>query len=51
MAKISPDPVNEARAYQQHLLALLGEDDPASVQERTEAAVRSVLKDAGSDLR
>jgi hypothetical protein len=51
MAKISPDPVNEARAYQQHLLALLGEDDPASVQEGTEAAVRSVLKDAGSDLR
>ncbi|HLB76725.1 MAG TPA: DinB family protein [Candidatus Dormibacteraeota bacterium] len=51
MAKISPDPVNEARAYQQHLLALLGEDDPASVQEGTEANVRSVLEDAGSDLR
>jgi hypothetical protein len=30
---------------------LLGDDDPASVQEGTEAAVRSVLKDAGSDLR
>jgi hypothetical protein len=51
MAKISPDPVTEGRAYQQHLLALLGDDDPASVQEGTEAAVRSVLKDAGSDLR
>jgi DinB superfamily len=51
LATISPDPVAAARAYQQLLLTLLGDDDPASVQERTEAAVRSVLKDAGSDLR
>ena len=51
MAKISPDPVTEARAYQELLLGLLGEDEPDAVQERTEAVVRSVLKDAGSDLR
>jgi len=47
----SADALAAGRAYQKQLLALLGEDDPASVQERTEAAVRSVLKDAGSDLR
>jgi hypothetical protein len=47
----SPDPLTEGRAYQQQLLALLGEDDPARVQELTEAAVRSVLADAGPDLR
>ncbi len=51
MAKISPDPVTEARAYQQLLLSLLGDDDPAEVQQSTEAALRSVLGDAGSELR
>jgi len=51
MATISPDPVAAARAYQQLLLALLGNDEPDSVQEGTEASVRAVLKDAGSDLR
>jgi hypothetical protein len=51
MANASPDPVTEAHAYQELLLALLGRDEPDSVQERTESAVRSVLKDAGSDLR
>jgi hypothetical protein len=51
MAKTSPDPVTEGRAYQQQLLTLLGQDDPAEVQELTEAGLRSVLNDAGSDLR
>ncbi|TME51120.1 MAG: hypothetical protein E6I60_10865 [Chloroflexi bacterium] len=51
MAKTSPDPVTEGRAYQRQLLTLLGNDDPATVQQSTEAALRSVLKDAGSDLR
>jgi hypothetical protein len=51
MATISPDPISKAHAYQQLLLALLGRDEPDSVQEGTEAAVRSVLKEAGSDLR
>jgi len=51
MAKTSPDPVAEGRAYQQLLLTLLGEDDPAMVQQLTEAALRSVLRDAGSELR
>ena len=47
----SRDDLAQGRAYQQQLLALLGKDDPASVQAGTEAAVRSVLKDAASDLR
>ena len=51
MARTSPDPLAEGRAYQQQLLALLGEDDPAKVQHLTEAALRSVLKDTGSELR
>lgn len=51
MAKVSPDPVTEARTYQRMLLDLLGADDPAAVQEATPGAITSVLRDAGSDLR
>jgi hypothetical protein len=51
MAKTSPNPVTEARAYQRLLLALLGEDDPAEVQAATPAKLPSVLEDAGADLR
>lgn len=51
MATRSPDPLTEGRAYQLQLLALLGEDDPAEVQRATPAGLRSVLADAGSDLR
>jgi DinB family protein len=51
MAKKSPDPLTEGRAYQQHLLALLAEDDPAEVQEATPGKLRPILEDAGSDLR
>src|SRR6266853_1688919 len=45
------DALAAGRAYQKQLLALLGKDDPADVQEQTETALRSVLKDAASDLR
>ncbi len=51
MATTSPDPVTQGRAYQEHLLSLLAQDDPAEVQEATPAALRSLLGDAGSDLR
>ena len=47
----SADSLAAGRAYQKQLLALLGDDDPARVLEQTEPLVRSVLKDAGSDLR
>ena len=47
----SADALAAGRAYQKQLLALLGKDDPAKVQEDTESALRSVLVDAASDLR
>ena len=45
------DPLTEGRAYQRQLLGLLGDDDPAEVQRETGARLRSVLLDAGPDLR
>jgi DinB superfamily len=47
----SPDPVTEAAAYQQSLLAALGGDDPAIAQASTPAALQSLVAEAGSDLR
>ena len=47
----SPDPVMEAAAYQASLLAALGGDDPAEAQASTPSAIRTLLADAGSDLR
>lgn len=47
----SPDPVSAPRAYQDMLLGLLGDDDPAEVQETTPAELRSLVADAGADLR
>ncbi len=46
----SPDSLAAGRAYQQRLLALLGQDDPAEVAQATASAVQSLLKEAGSDL-
>jgi hypothetical protein len=50
MEQRSPDPVQDPKAYQQHLLSLLGDDDPAEVQAATPAALRRLLDDAGDDL-
>jgi hypothetical protein len=47
----SPDPVAEPNAYQEMLLGLLGDDDPAAVQSGTPPAVRALVADAGNDLR
>jgi hypothetical protein len=47
----TPEALAQGRAYQQQLLSLLGQDDPAKVQELTQASLRSVLKGAASDLR
>jgi len=44
----SPDPISEAAAYQDHLLGLLGDDDPAQVQAATPAAWRSLVAEAGA---
>jgi hypothetical protein len=47
-APSSPDPVSEPRAYQEHLLSFLGEDDPAEVQAATPDLWRSLVTDAGA---
>lgn len=47
----SPDPVAEAAAYQQHLLGLLGRDDPAQVQAATPASLRALIEEAGDRVR
>jgi hypothetical protein len=45
------DPIATPSAYQSMLLALLGGDDPAEAQAETPPRLRSLLADAGSDLR
>ncbi len=47
----SPDPIDDPKAYQTYLLALLGPDDPADVQERTAGTLRTLVDRAGPDLR
>jgi DinB superfamily len=47
----SPDPVAQAAAYQESLLAALGDDDPAEAQAEAPAAIRAMLSGAGPDLR
>jgi hypothetical protein len=47
----SPDPVREAKAYQDMLVSLVGEDDPAEIQAATPAAIRALLAEAGADAR
>jgi hypothetical protein len=48
---ISPDPIVEPQAYQRYLLDLLGDGDPAEVQASTPAALRSLVEEAGEDVR
>ncbi len=47
----SPDPVGDPAGYQRHLLGLLGDDDPATTQASTSAALRAVVEEAGDLLR
>ena len=42
----SPDPVSEPKAYQDHLLSLLGADDPADAQAETPERWRSLVTEA-----
>jgi len=48
---ISPDPVRQADAYRQSLLAALGDDDPAEAQAQAPAAIRALVREAGPRLR
>jgi DinB superfamily len=45
------DPVAQATEYQQMLLRLLGDQDPAEVMARTPGEVRDLASAAGNDLR
>jgi DinB superfamily len=47
----APDPIGEPQAYQEYLLAALGDDDPATVQAGTPAAMREIVRGAGKHLR
>jgi hypothetical protein len=45
----SPDPVSEPQAYQEHLLSLLGGDDPGHVQAGAAAAWRELVSNEGKE--
>ena len=45
----SPDPVSDPKAYQDLLVSLVGDDDPADVQAQTPDLIRELLADAGAD--
>jgi len=49
--RTGPDPIAQAAAYQQSLLAALGDDDPADVQAEAPGTIRALLADAGPQLR
>jgi hypothetical protein len=50
-ASPSPDPIGDPQAYQEFLLAALGDDDPATVQAGTPAALRQVAGEAAMHIR
>jgi hypothetical protein len=50
-AEISPDPVDDPQGYQQHLLGLLGDDDPAVVQRAVPGEWHTMVDIAGEHLR
>jgi len=45
------DPVAQPDAYRREILSWLGEDEPASVQAATTAAMRAIVRAAGDRLR
>ena len=47
----TPDPIAEARAYQESLLAALGDDDPAEAAAETPGNIRALIAEAGDLLR
>src|SRR5713226_7135499 len=51
MTPTTPDPVAAPSEYQRLMLSLVGQDDPASVQEETPGAVTAMIATAAADLR
>jgi len=49
-SNVAPDPISDPHGYQQYLLDLLGDDDPADVQAETPGEWRTVLDLAGPHL-
>ena len=49
-ALAAPNELTDPRGYQQHLLGLLGDDDPAEVQTATPATLRALVAEAGDRL-
>jgi len=47
----SRDPVAEAKAYQESLLAALGDDDPAEAAAEAPGNIRALIAEAGAHLR
>jgi hypothetical protein len=47
----APDPMAQARAYQELLLAALGDDDPAEAAAETPENIRALIAEAGDLLR
>jgi DinB superfamily len=45
----SPDPISEPKAYQDHLLGLLGEDDPSEAQAGALDRWRTLIGEAGDE--
>jgi hypothetical protein len=48
---VDADALREGLAYQQSLLAALGDDDPAEVQAQAAAHIWALVNEAGDDLR
>jgi hypothetical protein len=46
----APDPITQAKEYQEYLLSALGSDDPVEAQTSTPAALRALVAGAGADL-
>lgn len=46
----APNELTDPQGYQQHLLRLLGDDDPAEVQASTPATLRALVAEAGDRL-
>ena len=51
MGERPPDPLAQARAYQELLLAALGDDDPAEAAAETPRNIRALIAEAGDLLR
>jgi hypothetical protein len=47
----APDPIADARAYQESLLAALGDDDPVEAAAETPGNIRALITEAGDLLR